>query len=192
MIDEDNQIQKEFFSENGSMYSICGSYDFIFYVIAGLETSILNRNLEELAHINGMSNQYAYKEDTLIVNNNVRLSPDGMGFIYSRNSIIFKTGKVLFTVDYNNGDVRKVKLSNGAILVETLDKEQSENSLLDDYVYNTNTKTIVFDHDMNEIKEFTSDEFDYVIFAQTFDEETSYIVAVESRKGGIGTSTFLT
>ncbi len=83
MIDEDNQIQKEFFSENGSMYSTCGLYDYIFYVIAGLETSILIRNFEELAHINGMSGQYAYKEDMFIVNNNVRLSPDGMGVSYS-------------------------------------------------------------------------------------------------------------
>lgn len=83
LIDEDNQIQKEFFSENGSMYSTCGLYDYIFYVIAGLETSILIRNFEELAHINGMSGQYAYKEDMFIVNNNVRLSPDGMGVSYS-------------------------------------------------------------------------------------------------------------
>lgn len=43
---------------------------------------------------------------------------------------------------------------------------------------------------MNEIKEFTSDKFDYVTFAQTFDGEISYIVAVKSQEGAIGTSTF--
>ena len=180
VFDKQNQVKAELPIAENAPYQSFNEYDDVFYITSPDKSYIFNEDCEVVAELNGLLDYFPYKNGLFEVRNNVELSSDGMGLSYSGETIADKSGKTLFTSGYNGEEISQLELGDEGIVVVKPVKQGDLGGP---------TKTTVYDHDLNVIKEFDTDNNKNISLAQGYDTSVNYILLHDSQAGEVGSTT---